>query len=53
MGGNTYIEENETSDQRDDDGGDDDASENVNVHESVVIVRGRANEIVKDVFIGR
>lgn len=49
----THIEENETSDQSDNDGGDDDGGENINVHEPIIIVCRRADEIVKEIFVCR
>lgn len=49
----THIEEDETSDHCDDDRCHYDASENVNVHETFVVVCGRSNEVVEEILVGR
>lgn len=49
----THIEENETSDQSDNDGGYDDRGENINVHQSIIIVCRRTDEIVEEIFVSR
>lgn len=48
-----YIEKNETSNQSNDNGGNDDGSENVNVHEPIIVACQRTENVVEDILFGR